>query len=90
MNDADSLEQIVNKFHDALDAAKNNYNVHDSGKDAGNGQKNNADGTAASYSFTDKIYLGMSESEREEILRKSFVSTIQMKEGLIDTKQIEI
>ncbi len=35
MNDADSLEQIVNKFHDALDVAKNNYNVHDSGKDAG-------------------------------------------------------
>lgn len=35
MNDADSLEQIVNKLHDALDVAKNNYNVHDSGKDAG-------------------------------------------------------
>ena len=35
MDDADSLEQIVNKFHDALDVAKNNYNVQESGKDAG-------------------------------------------------------
>lgn len=35
MNDAESLEQIVNKFHDALDVAKNNFNVQDSGKDAG-------------------------------------------------------
>lgn len=93
MNDADSLEQIVNKFHDALDVAKNNYNVNDSGKNAGNGQKNNADGTVMkAYSVNEDFVQKLEKWDKNTVGFSFIVGTTSdaLIEAGIPKKQIRL